>query len=71
FFTWYKATSEGIIERKNGTILLLNNKRIPVLWWSFKNTYPVKWEGPTLNASSDEIAIERLELVHQGITKER
>ena len=32
FFTWYKATSEGIIEQKNGTILLLNSERIPVLW---------------------------------------
>ncbi len=71
FFTWYKATSEGIIEQKNGTIFLLNSERIPVLWWTFKNAYPVKWEGPTFNASSDEIAIERIELVHQGITKER
>ena len=71
FFIWYKATSEGIIEQKNGTILLLNSQRIPVLWWTFKKAYPVKWEGPTLNASSDEIAIERIELVHQGITKER
>lgn len=71
FFTWYKATSEGIIEQKNGTILLLNSQQIPVLWWTFKKAYPVKWEGPTLNANSDEIAIERIELVHQGITKER
>ena len=71
FFTWYKATSEGIIEQKNGTIILLDSKGVSVLSWTFKNAYPVKWEGPTLNASSDEIAFERIELVHQGITKER
>ncbi|MGB3419943.1 phage tail protein [Dolichospermum sp. FACHB-1091] len=71
FFIWYKATSEGIIEQKNGTIILLNSQRIPVLWWTFKKAYPVKWEGPTFNASGDEIAIERIELVHQGITKKR
>lgn len=71
FFIWYKATIEGFIEQKNGTIVLLNSQGIPVLWWTFKNAYPVKWEGPTLNASSDEIAVERIELVHQGISMMR
>ena len=69
FYTWYQATSQGWIQQLNGTILLLNNQQIPVMWWMFKNAYPVKWEGPQLNASSDDIAVERIELVHQGISK--
>ena len=69
FYIWYQATSQGLIQQLNGTILLLNSQQIPVMWWSFKNAYPVKWEGPQLNASSDEVAVEKIELVHQGISK--
>ncbi|BAY84779.1 phage tail protein [Calothrix parasitica NIES-267] len=69
FYIWYQATNQGLIQQLNGTVLLLNNQQIPVMWWSFKNAYPVKWDGPQLNASSDEIAVEKIELVHQGISK--
>ncbi|GJD18493.1 phage tail protein [Rivularia sp. IAM M-261] len=69
FYIWYKATSQGLIQQLNGTVLLLNNQQIPVMWWTFKKAYPVKWEGPQFNASRDEIAVERIELVHQGISK--
>ena len=68
-FRWYQATSKGSIQQLNGTIILLNSQQIPVMWWIFKNAYPVKWEGPQLNASSDEVAVEKIELVHQGISK--
>ncbi len=69
FYIWYQATSQGLIQQLNGTILLLNSQRIPVMWWTFKKAYPVKWEGPQFNASNDDIAVERIELVHQGISK--
>ncbi len=69
FYTWYQATSQGLIQQLNGTILLLNSQQIPVMWWTFKKAYPVKWEGPQFNAGSDEIAVEKIELVHQGISK--
>ncbi|MFB2772420.1 phage tail protein [Pelatocladus sp. BLCC-F211] len=69
FYIWYQATSQGLIQQLNGTILLLNDQQIPMMWWTFQNAYPVKWEGPRFNASSDEIAVERIELVHQGISK--
>ncbi len=35
--------------------------------WIVNNAYPVKWDGPTLNAQQGEVAIESLELAHQGI----
>ncbi|NES84907.1 MAG: phage tail protein [Moorea sp. SIO2B7] len=69
FYMWYEATSQGLIQQLNGTIIVLNSERIPVMWWTFKNAYPVKWEGPQFNASSDNIAVEKIELVHQGISK--
>lgn len=69
FYIWYQTTSQGLIQQLNGTILLLNSQQLPVMWWTIKKAYPVKWEGPELNASSDEIAVEKIELVHQGISK--
>ena len=69
FYIWYQATSQGLIQQLNGTILLLNSQQIPVMWWTFKKAYPVKWEGPQFNASSENIAVEKIELVHQGISK--
>lgn len=69
FYLWYQATSQGLIQQLNGTILLLNNQQIPVMWWTFKKAYPVKWEGPQFNASNEEVAVEKIELVHQGISK--
>ncbi|GAX37260.1 phage tail protein [Nodularia sp. NIES-3585] len=69
FYLWYQATSQGLVQQLSGTIFLLNSQQIPVMWWVFKKAYPVKWEGPQFNASSEEIAIERIELVHQGLSK--
>ena len=67
---WYKAATAGNIQLKNGTIMLLNRQQIPMMWWNFKNAYPVKWVGPQFNASNTAaVAVERLELVHQGIDK--
>jgi phage tail-like protein len=67
---WYQAASAGKIQLKNGTIMLLNQQQIPVIWWNFKNAYPVKWVGPQFNATNATVvAVEKLELVHQGIDK--
>ena len=67
---WYQDVSKGKVKRKNGTIMLLNRQRLPVMWWNFKNAYPVKWVGPQFNANNaTEVAVERVELIHQGIDK--
>jgi phage tail-like protein len=68
-WNWYHNTSQGIIERKNGTIMLLDRKQIPVMWWNFRNALPVKWSGPEFDASSEQVAFEAIELVHEGLTK--
>lgn len=69
-WNWYEAARDGNVKFKNGTIMLLDRQRLPVTWWNFKNAYPVKWSGPQFNAAQDsQVAIERVELVHQGISK--
>jgi phage tail-like protein len=35
--------------------------------WNFDNAYPVKWSGPALNATGDAVAVETLELAHEGM----
>lgn len=68
-WNWYYDTAQGVIQRKNGTIMLLDPQQIPVMWWNFRNALPVRWTGPSFNASSDEVAVESLELAHEGLTK--
>jgi phage tail-like protein len=69
-WAWYHEVSRGIIQRKNGTIMLLDRRRVPAMWWNFRQAYPVKWVGPKFNASSaTEVAVEQVELVHQGLSK--
>ncbi|OKH18100.1 phage tail protein [[Limnothrix rosea] IAM M-220] len=78
FWWWFEATSRGIVMPMNGTILMLNAKRLPIpakrlpippMYWMFKMAYPIGWEGPGLNAGSDEVAVEKITLTHQGLTK--
>ncbi len=69
-WAWHERTRRGVISRKNGTIMLLDSQRLPVTWWNFVGALPVKWAGPSFDASADsQVAIERLELVHRGIIK--
>ncbi len=64
---WYQDVTEGKLERRNGSIVLLSAGGIPVRMWNFMGAYPMRWIGPSLRANSNELAIETLELAHQGI----
>ena len=35
--------------------------------WSFIDAFPIKWTGPNLNAGSNQVATETLEIVHAGL----
>ena len=68
-WSWHQDVVQGKIERRNGSIYLLDNQRLPGMWWDFKEAYPVKWSGPDFNATSGNVATETVELVHRGISK--
>ncbi len=70
-WNWYHNVTQGIVKRKRGTIMLLDRQRLPVVWWDFRNAYPVKWSGPEFRANAAETAVEKVELVHEGLTKSR
>jgi phage tail-like protein len=49
--------------------MMLDRRQIPVMWWNFYNACPTKWTGPEFDASSDNVAFESIELVHEGISQ--
>jgi len=69
-FEWWKTVRDGAAERRDISIVLLDEKREPVARWLLRRAWPAKWEGPVLNAKTSEVAIESLELVHEGIELE-
>jgi len=67
---WFNSTRQQGIEAKWGevTVTLMGPAGESVQTWSFKEAYPIKWTGPTLNAASNAIATETLEIAHAGMT---
>ncbi len=59
--------SRFTVQRRDMTISLLGPGAKLVRTWAFLNAYPVKWTGPNMNAGSNQIATETLEVVHNGL----
>ena len=66
-WTWYKTVLDGAPKRRNGSVVLLDEDGNDVLRWNFQRGWPCKYEGPALNALSSEVAIETLEIAHEGL----
>ena len=68
FFAWWETVSLNQVERRNVTISLLNESHEPVMVWKIVEAWPAKVTGTDLKADGNEIAIETIELAHEGIT---
>ncbi|MGH3011631.1 MAG: phage tail protein [Gaiellaceae bacterium] len=64
---WWQTVSDGRPQRRGVLIVLLDDAGQPVLRWSLREAWPVKWELSELDASKNEVAIETLELAHEGL----
>jgi len=67
-YTWLNNSGQPNVERRDLVITLLNDEGAPVFVWSVAQAWPVKCEGPGLKASGNDIAIESVDLAHEGIT---
>jgi len=67
FFQWLSTIKLNTVERRDLVISLLNENHEPVMTWKVQNAFPVKLEGPQLKASANEVAIESIELAHEGL----
>jgi phage tail-like protein len=64
---WHYGFVEGKGKRRDGVITLLNDLHLPNNIWYFRRGLPVKYTGPTMNASQSSVAIESVEIAHEGI----
>jgi phage tail-like protein len=64
---WYFSYIRGQGRRRDGLVMLLDDQRTPVMVWRFKRGLPVKWTGPNLVGRGNEVAIETLEITHEGL----
>ena len=67
FFKWLSTVKLNQVERRDVVISLLNENHEPVMTWKIQNAFPVKVEGPGLKASGNEVAIESIEIAHEGL----
>ena len=68
-WNWRKSVVDGAAQLRNGSIVLLDDRRNVVLRWNFFNGWPCKWVGPALHAQANDVAIETLEIAHEGLER--
>ncbi len=68
FYIWFNTVSLNQIERRDLTVSLLNESHEPVVVWKVKNAWPTKITPTDLKADGNDVAIESLELAHEGLT---
>lgn len=74
FYTWWKETVKfeegnktGSIYRRTITISLLDETGKDIVIWKVQNAWPIKVQSTDLKADGNDIAIESIELVHEGL----
>jgi len=70
-WNWRKQVMQGKMEgtRKSGAIILMDDEGNDKSRWEFKEGWPSKWTGPSFNATSNDVAIDTLEIVHEGLDR--
>lgn len=66
-WNWYQKAMMGDVERKNISVFFHSPDGEIVHQWNFQNAFPVKWTGPNLKADGNAMAIESLEIAHEGM----
>ena len=70
-YDWHRkwVTGDPAAKRANGSIVVLDRQGQEQVRWNFFQAWPTKWTGPTFNAEGNDVAIETLELAHEGIER--
>jgi len=70
FWDWHEDVVRGEIERRAISVILLDEVGEEAWRWVCADAFPVKWGGTDLDASANAVAVESVELVHHGLTKQ-
>jgi len=68
FWNWFNEIKMNTIMRKTVTISLLDEAGAPTMIWTLKNAWPTKITGTDLKADGNEVAVETIEIAHEGLT---
>ncbi len=68
---WHRRNVEGATERHNGSLIVLDRAGQEVARWDFYRAWPTKYQGPEFNAEGNDVAIELLELAHEGLKRKK
>jgi phage tail-like protein len=67
-FFWYQAgLTQSIGARRDGAIILLTPMGVPAVGWIFRGGLAAAWKGPELRATESQIAVESIEIAHEGL----
>jgi phage tail-like protein len=68
YYTWLNTISLNTAERRDIVIKLLNEEHNPVITWKAVNAFPVKVQASDLKSDGNEVAIETIEIAHEGLS---
>jgi phage tail-like protein len=69
FWNWILDAQKGTVRRADGSVVLMDESgQNEVMRWNFVRGWPCKWSGPGLNAKNNEVAMETLEICHEGLS---
>lgn len=70
FVEWLNKALLNKADKRDVTIILLNEEGAPTVTWTVAEAFPIKVEGPGIKATGNEVAIEAITLAHSGFTVE-
>lgn len=68
-YAWHRQTVLGNVQRRNGSVIVLDRQGSEVARWNFVNAWPTKYDIPDFNATAHQTAVETLELAHEGVER--
>jgi phage tail-like protein len=68
FIAWRLAVETGNIDRREISIIVQDELKAEQVRYNLRNAWPSKWVGPDLKGGASEMAIEQLEIAHEGVT---
>lgn len=70
-YDWHLDCVKGTVSRKNGSVVARDLQGNEVVRWNFRSAWPTKWDGADFSAKGNDVAIETLELAHEGVERAR
>lgn len=68
FWNWYKQITMNTIARINVVIKLLDETGKVTMMWTLNNAWPTKISGTDLKSDGNEVAVQSIEIAHEGLT---